>query len=388
MPTFYEFFAGGGMARAGLGDGWTCTFANDFSSMKAAVYRANYGDDHFHEGDVGEIDSEQMPGHPDMVWASTPCQDLSLAGNAIGLGERGSPSTRSGAFWPWWAHMEGLEAEGRKPAIIVFENVVGALMSNGGADFSVVASAFSDLGYRFGAIVVDARMFVPQSRPRLFVIGFDKSLPLPKGLHTFGPQVPWHPQSVMSAFDRLPESVQESWVWWALPIPMVRRPELASLIDDEPVGVKWHAAATTKKLISAMTPANKAKLRQAQAYGGRVVGTVYKRTRPDAKGKKVCRTEVRFDGIAGCLRTPSGGSSRQTVMIVQGERVRTRLLSPREAARLMGLAEGYALPERYNDAYHVCGDGVVVSVVRHLARCILEPLAAAASMSRRMKLAG
>ena len=29
MKAFFEFFAGGGMARAGLGSGWKCLFAND-----------------------------------------------------------------------------------------------------------------------------------------------------------------------------------------------------------------------------------------------------------------------------------------------------------------------------------------------------------------------
>jgi DNA (cytosine-5)-methyltransferase 1 len=49
------------------------------------------------------------------------------------------------------------------------------------------------------------------------------------------------------------------------------------------------------------------------------------------------------------------------------------LLSPREAARLMGLDDDDVLPERYNSAYHVCGDGVCVPVVRYIAEHILEP---------------
>ena len=42
--SFYEFFAGGGMARLGLGDGWSCAFANDFDPVKSATYRANFAD--------------------------------------------------------------------------------------------------------------------------------------------------------------------------------------------------------------------------------------------------------------------------------------------------------------------------------------------------------
>ncbi len=40
----------------------------------------------------------------------------------------------------------------------------------------------------------------------------------------------------------------------------------------------------------------------------------------------------------------------------------------------MGLSDDYGLPERYNDAYHVCGDGVCVPVVGHIAAHLLEPL--------------
>jgi DNA (cytosine-5)-methyltransferase 1 len=122
-----------------------------------------------------------------------------------------------------------------------------------------------------------------------------------------------------------------------------------------------------------MTPVHRAKLDQARASAALSVGCVYRRTRGNRQ-----RAEVRFDGVAGCLRTPAGGSSRQTILIVQGDEVRSRLLSPREAARLMGLPDAYQLPTNYNDAYHLAGDGVVVPAVRWLAAHLLEPLAARA----------
>ena len=394
MPEFYEFFAGGGMARAGFGDGWTCTFANDFDAMKAAVYRENWGGDHFREGDIRSIATSDLPGHPSLVWASTPCQDLSLAGDGVGLGDSESLLTRSGAFWPWIALMRRLEAEKRKPRVMVFENVTGALSSNEGADFAIVAKAFHDAGYVFGAVQVDAVMFLPQSRPRLFIIGIDKDLVIPPAVRMLGPQVPWHTPAIQSAYDRLPPDVRESWAWWGLPHPMVRRPALETLIEDAPIGVEWHSAAETKKLVAAMSPANAAKLKQAKAIGRKMVGTIYKRTRPvgPAKmvgGKKVQKkkvfAEVRFDGIAGCLRTPSGGSSRQTVIVVEGDCIRTRLLSTRECARLMGLPDSYRMPENYNDGYHLAGDGVAVPVVRFLAQHLLEPLAVASRQKSRSR---
>jgi DNA (cytosine-5)-methyltransferase 1 len=239
-------------------------------------------------------------------------------------------------------------------------------------------------------------MFLPQSRPRLFVIGIDKGLVIPPAVRMLGPQVPWHTAAIQTAYDRLPPDVRESWAWWGLPHPMVRRPTLDSIIEENPTGVAWHSPAETKKLIGDMSPANLAKLAQAKAVGRRIVGTAYKRTRPVGKpkmvgGKKVQKrkvfTEIRFDGIAGCLRTPSGGSSRQTVIVVEGDRVRTRLLSTRECARLMGLPDSYRMPENYNDGYHLAGDGVAVPVVRFLAQHLLEPLAAATRRKSRARKA-
>jgi hypothetical protein len=79
---FYEFFAGGGMARAGLGDGWKCLFANDFDYKKGETYRKNWGDKELRTLDVGKLRTSDLPGSADLAWASFPCQDLSLAGGA------------------------------------------------------------------------------------------------------------------------------------------------------------------------------------------------------------------------------------------------------------------------------------------------------------------
>lgn len=61
-------------------------------------------------------------------------------------------------------------------------------------------------------------------------------------------------------------------------------------------------------------------------------------------------------------------------MIVEGKKVRSRLLSPREAARLMGVPEDYPLPKKYNDAYHLFGDGVAVPVVSWIEKGLLRHL--------------
>lgn len=438
MPSFYEFFAGGGMAMAGLresGD-WKCLFANDIDKKKAESYRTNWltadewvSDDrplknleatgepaveppadaegskvamrekagHFLRSDVFDVSTADLDGHADLVWASFPCQDLSLAGNGAGL-----KGDRSGTFIPFWKLVEALHDEKRPPKLVVLENVVGALTAGKGEDFVTLGRMLSETGYRFGAVVINAVHWVPQSRPRLFIIAAHEDVTLREELVSDQWLAPWHTPALVKAHNLLQADLAlrgnpDPWVWWRLPHPPVSRPiykTLADVIvpDGELEGVDWHTEDETNRLLSdeLMNAVNQEKVRKAKKLsverdGARIVGTIYKRMRPegdiigyDEKRRpikaKLQRAEVRFDDIAGCLRTPAGGSSRQTILVIDGETVRSRLLSPREAARLMGLKDEYQLPKKYNDAYHLAGDGVVVDVVHFIAQNILEPL--------------
>jgi DNA (cytosine-5)-methyltransferase 1 len=375
MPTFYEFFAGGGMARLGLGAGWHCAFANDFDAQKAASYRQHFAPaDELRFGDVRQLTVDQLPGEADLAWASFPCQDLSLAGARAGLN-----AARGGTFWPFWNLMRNLQAQGRAPRSIVLENVCGALTSNLGRDFQAICealageeSAAASSRYAFGALVIDARHFLPQSRPRLFIVAVREDIFQPGGLVRGQPCAVWHHPSVQGAVQFLPESLRNRHVWWNLPAPSPRTGDLAAVIEPEIDPRLWHDESETAALLAMMSDLHRRKLDLALASGQRAVGCVYKRTRIEDGGRRQ-RAEIRFDGLAGCLRTPRGGSSRQIVLIVERGAVRSRLLSPRETARLMGLPDSYPLPARRNAAYHLTGDGVAVPAVSWIARHLLEP---------------
>ena len=360
--TFYEFFAGGGMVHAGLGQDWECLFANDFSKKKAASYAANWGDDSLYVGDIALIEPTQLPKQADLAWASFPCQDLSLAGNGAGL-----DGARSGTFWAFMKLIAALNAQERKPRMIALENVYGAITSHDGKDFEAMIHAVAAQGYRLGAMVIDAIHFLPQSRPRLFIVAVDAALLMPAACFEETPNPAWHPAAIIKAYNQLPKELKNLWVWWNPPLPTATHTTLDDIIESIPQGVEWHSQEETERLMNMMSPVNRRKILQMQKAGRLKVGALYRRTR---NGEQ--RAEVRFDGVSGCLRTPGGGSSRQTIMIVDGNTVRSRLLSPREAARLMGLKDSYLLPERYNDAYHLAGDGVVVPVVSHLAESIFS----------------
>ena len=198
--TFCEFFAGGGLARLGLGDDWRCLFANDIDPAKSAAYTAAFGDGESRNGDVGGLRRTDLPARFDLAWASFPCQDLSLAG-----ARRGLAAPRSGAFWGFHRLMEKLGDNGSAPDVLALENVTGLLSSHGGADFTALLHALDDLGYRAGALEIDAALFTPQSRPRLFIIAVRNP---PADLTASGPSEPFHSQALRNVVARLPDALR------------------------------------------------------------------------------------------------------------------------------------------------------------------------------------
>jgi DNA (cytosine-5)-methyltransferase 1 len=218
---------------------------------------------------------------------------------------------------------------------------------------------------------IDASLFLPQSRPRLFVLATRDEIP---PALTGGPAAPFHGPKVEAAYERLPEALKARWQWWRLDPPAQRNADLADLLEADGA-VEWHDEAETARLLDLLGPVHRKKLAAAEALGGRQVAALYRRTRAGVQ-----RAELRFDGLAGCLRTPGGGSSRQFLVVAEGGRVRSRVISPREGARLMGLPDDYRLPRRAGAALHLVGDGVAAPVVRRLAEGLLQPLARDAAL--------
>lgn len=360
--TFLDFFAGAGLVRLGLEPSWSCIWANDIDARKQDVYEAQFGCEKFILDDVADIVTESLPTGADMAWASFPCQDLSLAG-----WRRGISAERSGTYWEFWRLMRDAFVGGDRPPLIVIENVVGMLY---GKDFPILCESLAALGMQFGPLVVDARQFLPQSRPRVFMVAVDSRVDCSSLMHiNVDEAVPWFTKAVRAAHAKLQEALKESWRWWRLPEPSRTIPSVKDIIEENPTRVKWHDPDETLRLLGMMTALNLEKTNLAIKQGPSV-GFLYKRIRGGVQ-----RAEVRFDGVAGCLRTPQGGSSRQIVLVMDEGRVRSRLLSPREAARLMGVPDSFWLPPKYNDAYRAIGDGVAVPVVRWLSDQLLVRVA-------------
>ncbi|MFH0883190.1 MAG: DNA cytosine methyltransferase [bacterium] len=360
--TYYEFFSGGGMVRAALSPEWKCLFANDNDPKKAKSYINNWGSSELVVKNIQELHVSELPGKVDLAWASFPCQDLSLAGYGAGLS-----GNRSGTYWYFYDLMKSLKGENRNPKIIVLENVLGAITSHSGKDFTSILKSLVELGYYIGPVVIDAKLFVPQSRKRLFVVAIQDFLVESGRILSRLPLERWHPKSLQEVYKVQDSEVMSRWLWLDLPVPPKRDKDLKDIISINFSGNDWDNEEKTKHYLDLMTDINLKKVKIMKNLGKTIVGGLYRRTRNGLQ-----RAEVRFDGVAGCLRTPAGGSSRQTIIAVYDNQVMTRLLTAREAARLMGLPEDYQLPDNYNDAYYLIGDGVVVPVVRFLEEQIFE----------------
>jgi len=349
-----DFFAGSGLVSVALADYFETVWANDISEKKARVFNANNSPGILTVDSIENVKGRTLPA-ASLSWGSFPCQDLSLAGDMNGL-----YASRSGLFWQWLRVMDEMPS---RPPVVVAENVLGLVSAENGAYYETVHAELTARGYRVGAVLLDAVHWVPQSRKRVFVIAVRNDIDV-SAYVTDGPT--WcHPAPIRNVAGRV-----KGWCWWRLPKPSPSNLHLEDLIEfDKPCD----SPVVSKAKLDLISPAKIELVAEATRCRKRVF-TGYRRTR---NHKQVL--EIRTDGIAGCLRTPCGGSSRQVVLIGDRGKLKTRLLTVRETARLMGAPDTFKIPGSYNDGYMAMGDGVAVPVARYLAEFLLAPLAAQAS---------
>jgi DNA (cytosine-5)-methyltransferase 1 len=360
--TFAEFFAGIGLVRLGLEmAGWKAVFANDIDQKKFEMYRDNFADAHgaYVVADVHHLQAAEVPSVT-VATASFPCTDLSLAGYRKGLA-----GTQSGAFWGFARILD--QMDGRRPPVVMIENVTGFLTSDGGRDFINAIACLNRLGYSCDAFLLDAVNFVAQSRPRLFVVG----------VHDVS--VTWYRVQVLATRDprlrspRLTElmTARTGLRWTVLDIPPPPRREgcLVDIIETVPPDSnRWWSQDRVSYLLAQMSGRHRGVADVLMASPTERYATVYRRVR---YGKSMA--ELRTDGVAGCLRTPRGGSSRQILLVAGMGAVRARFMTPREYARLMG-APQYTINVPDNQAYFGFGDAVCVPVIQWIGQRVLNPL--------------
>lgn len=373
--SFLEFFAGIGLTHLGLRQhGWECVYANDIEPKKQRMYQSCFGSaDYYHVEDIWKTKSiiSRIPSRrADLASASFPCVDLSLAGNL-----KGFDGKQSGAFYGFLKVLKTLRARNLLPRVVLIENVIGFLASHDSKFFKIALRELSDLGYYVDAFVVDAKHFVPQSRPRLFLTGFSPEL-LPEGMgarkplkHPF-----WAQQELDGGFrpERLVRALKETplktgWVPFRLPPVPAENRTLENLIDTGETQ-DWWSESLVRKHLAEMHDRHRDRVDYLKSRRDLTIGTIYRRVR---EGRS--RSEIRTDGLAGCLRTPRGGSSKQIVMVAGKGKVLMRWMSPREYARLQGCPD-FPIEVDRNEALYGFGDAVCVPVIGWIAENVLAQL--------------
>jgi DNA (cytosine-5)-methyltransferase 1 len=363
--AFAEFFAGIGLMRAGIeaGGPWQAAWANDIDERKFDMYELAYpADDAFHLGDVAAVKGSDLPSLT-LATASFPCVDLSLAGY-----RRGLSSLRSGTLWHFTRLLDEM-GDGRPP-LVLLENVQGFATSNKGADLADAIAKLNDLGYSCDLFQVDALHFVPQSRPRLFVVGV-RGADLAPG--------DWTPSVLRPAWVARFVKAHPGLRMHARPLllPTREAPTLTAVIeplaeDDD----RWWNPERVRKFYASMAPLHRARIREMYRGDRTTWGTAYRRTRHG-----IPRAEVRVDGTAGCLRTMRGGSSRQILVEAGRHRLKVRFMIPAEYARLMGAPDFPLSGLREHQALFGFGDAVCVPVIKWIAETYLSPLALSLAIS-------
>ena len=347
---FAEFFAGIGLMRCALEkQGWTAAYGNDIDPKKLAMYEAHFGAG-FDLRDIHELTPDEIPDVA-LATASFPCNDLSLAGSRAGLAGK-----QSGAFWGLVKLLEGMGA--RRPPLVLLENVTGFLTSHQGSDFERALLALNQLGYAVDAFVLDAARFVPQSRKRLFVVG-------QLGRSTESADAVESDVRPRKLVDFVGSHPKIRWRLRNLPPQPDSKLRLRSVLDNDD---DWWTPDRAAYLLDQMSARHR-ELADEKIAGARwFYGTVFRRIRNSKS-----MAELRTDGIAGCLRTPRGGSGRQILFRAGRGQYHARLLNPRECARLMG-ADDYRIEGSLNQALFGFGDAVCVPVIEWIAENYLNPI--------------
>ena len=359
QKRFAEFFAGIGLMRIGLERaGWRAAFANDIEADKRQMYNDHFGGTgEFVLGDVHALDASAIP-EISLATASFPCNDLSLAGARKGLA-----GEQSSAFWGFVSALTKMGD--KRPPMVLLENVTGFLTSHDGEDFRDALVALNRLGYAVDAFIIDAVRFVPQSRQRLFVVGTKAKSAAANQAAPRSYESDCRPAALADFILWNPEI---NWRIYDLPPLPTSAAKISTILETvSPNSLAWWNQERCDYLLNQMSPKHRATADAMMAGTKTTYGTVFRRVR---NGKSMA--ELRTDGIAGCLRTPRGGSGRQILFAAGKGRFAVRLLTARECARLMG-ADDFKMTVPLNQALFGFGDAVCVPVIEWIAKNYLNP---------------
>ena len=162
---FIDLFAGiGGMRMALEDNGGKCVFSSEWDKDARKTYEANFFETP--DGDITKIEPREIPDH-DVLSAGFPCQPFSSIGQRAGFKHK----TQGTLFYDVLRIINA-----KRPSSILLENVKGLTTHDKGNTFRVIRESLIEAGYEIYFRILDAADYgVPQTRKRIYIVGFDKS---------------------------------------------------------------------------------------------------------------------------------------------------------------------------------------------------------------------
>lgn len=310
--SFVDLFAGiGGFRLAFEAIGGRCTFTSEWDKFAQQTYRANFDcRDHAIGGDITQIPADAIPPH-DLLTAGFPCQPFSAVGlgtkRHYGLKHGFADETQGTSFFDVARIIDH-----HRPRAFLLENVKNLLHHDGGRTFDVMRRTLADeLGYYVQWRVLNAKGLVPQSRGRVFILGFRD--PCDFDLNAFEITYPERP------------------------------PVLGDIMEPDEVTAAY---SLSDRMDAYVRHRNTVHRERGNGFRTRYLG-------PD-------------DTLPAI---PARYTSTIEFFIEQAGR-NPRRLSPRECARAQGFPDSFKIPVSKTQAYKQFGNTVAVPLVTQLAKAI------------------
>lgn len=312
--TFIDLFAGiGGMHIAYTEAGAQCVYANEWNKYSQQTYYANFGIQP--DGDITRVAAEDIPDH-DILVAGFPCQPFSIAGvskkQSLGRATGFEDKTQGTLFFDVCRILKA-----KRPRAFMLENVKNLCSHDRGRTFRVIQESLSELNYKIFYQILDGKIYVPQHRERIVIVGFDVErygknidfkFELPSGEH----------RPVMS--DILETGVSEKYT-----------------LSDKLWDYLQNYAAKHK-----------------------------------AAGNGFGYGIAPLDGISRTLSARYYKDGSEILIAQEGKN--PRRLTPRECARLQGFPDDFKIPVSDTQAYRQFGNSVVVPLMSEVARLVVRKM--------------
>lgn len=328
---FIDLFAGvGGIRVAFESIGGECVFTSEWDAYAQKTYAANFPNLHQINGDITEINEEDIPDH-DVLLGGFPCQPFSIAGvskkNALGRAHGFLDETQGTLFFDTARIIAA-----KRPKAFLLENVKNLQSHDKGRTFEVIRRTLQeDLGYQVFFKVIDGAHFVPQHRERILILGFREPV----------------------SFD-----------WQSVKLPEKGNIKLGDILhkkSNEPfneLDVDRYYDHKAKKVLDKYTLTDNL-WTYLQEY----------KKKHQAAGNGFGFGMVTKDSVTRTLsaRYYKDGSE---ILLDQGTQKNPRRLTPRECARLMGFPDTFKIPVSDTRAYKQFGNSVVVPVMQAVAQAM------------------